>query len=257
MPQQPSLQLLDLARYSREQLEQEQLALFAVLIERTQGFGFNPDVVTEYPDDIKQVLDAPSRYLQARIAAIEAEQQRAVREVRILTTYGNTLLAPLRAEGYRAVEIDMPAGPDHTYFFTRTIHPAGDLIYYFEAVNEEDEKIRPTFLIKLCDQDGALVGGISGAVSSVDGDKFAYISTVVARDGAPSGTGGQLATAALDYLKRSGVKRVNLGTQTADRFYLKQGFAITNMLVEKLRHRVGKGGTLIHHDLVIMAKELQ
>ncbi|NDV12290.1 hypothetical protein [Crenobacter caeni] len=58
------------------------------------------------------------------------------------------------------------------------------------------------------------------------------------------------------HLKGEGVRRVNLGTQTADGFYLQRGFRVIHTLVPGLRWRRAANGRTVWHDLVIMRKDL-
>jgi len=230
-----------------------------LLVEREKEFSFNPDIVIDYPAITEQFLQDPVSYITGRIASIKAEQGRVVDEVVILTTYGNKLIGPLSCGGYVAEKIDMPAGPDHTYKFSKTVcaeEASSPKLckLYLEAVNEQDEKIQPTFVLKLTDSSGKLIGGMCGSICEASGDLFAYIATVVVDKSAPKSTGSLLATTVLDYLKQQGVKCANLGTQTAGQFYEKHGFHVLHHIVGKLRSRVAKGGGIVHNDLVIMAK---
>lgn len=83
--------------------------------------------------------------INEHIINIKTEQKREIDEVVILTTYGNTLVSPLAADGYDVEKIEMPAGPDHTFKFSKTLsgkkHLSQQCKLYIEAVNEQDEKI--------------------------------------------------------------------------------------------------------------------
>ena len=94
---------------------------------------------------------------------------------------------------------------------------------------------------------------MSGFISDVDGALYAYIATVVVDKNAPPSTGSYIANVTLEYLKKMGVIQVNLGTQTAERFYKKQGFKVKHHIIENLRHRKTPEGLIIHNNLVIMA----
>ncbi|MGC0152445.1 GNAT family N-acetyltransferase [Chromobacterium vaccinii] len=248
--------LLDLSCATRQRLRDEQQALFAILIEREREFGFNPDIVVEYPEPLSGLLDDPVRYLDARIGAAESARGRPFARIAILTTYGDALGGPLTTAGYREELVDMPAGPDNTRSYARELAEDGSGVFYLEAVNEMDEKIQPGFVLKLDDGEGKLLAGMSGSVAEQDGERCAYISTVVARDDAPAGTSSRVAEEIWRYLRAQGVTRVNLGTQTADRFYQRQGFRVIHTIVPRLRHRPGSDGNRVWHDLVIMRKDL-
>ncbi|KMN76834.1 hypothetical protein VK98_19980 [Chromobacterium sp. LK11] len=248
--------LLDRSSASQQRLRDEQQALFALLIEREREFGFNPDITVEYPEALSELLDSPAAYLGARIRAAEASRGRPFARVVVLTTYGDALGGPLTAAGYREEIIDMPAGPDNTRGYAREWRDDGVGVFYLEAVNEMDEKIQPSFVFKLEDEAGELLAGMSGSVSEQNGERCAYIATVVARGDAPAGTGSQVAAAVWRYLSEQGVARVNLGTQTAGRFYERQGFRVIHTIVPLLRHRTGDDGSRVWQDLVIMRKDL-
>ncbi|MGL4775884.1 MAG: GNAT family N-acetyltransferase [Aeromonas veronii] len=127
---------------------------------------------------------------------------------------------------------------------------------YVEAVNEQDPKIRPTFVLMLRDEHGELQGGMSGSIWTQDERRYAYIGTVVVQPGQPAGTGTQLANTVLEYLTQQGVYEVNLGTQTAEPFYAKLGFQTIHHIVPALRHRTASDGAVQPHNLVIMSKML-
>ena len=253
------IDVLDKTTHSKTLLQQEQASIFALLIEREKEFSFNPDVVINYPDITDSFLKDPISYINAYVATIEGEQGRDVDEVVILTTYGNNLISPLTADGYNAEKIQMPAGPDHTFKFSKTLlnkkHQAQSCKFYLEAVNEQDEKIQATFVVKLTDRHGVLKGGMCGSLCEVDGELFAYIATVVVDKTSPKSAGSLLAKTAFHYLKEKGVNYAHLGTQTAVRFYEKQGFYTTHRIIDKLRSRLAENGNVIHNDLVIMAKK--
>ncbi|WP_270693122.1 MULTISPECIES: GNAT family N-acetyltransferase [unclassified Aeromonas] len=236
-----------------DELSERQLALFALLQLREQEFGFNPNVIVHYPET--RFLNAPLDYL-AQLIAAQQQQGHLINEVVILTTYPQ-VQAPLVDHGYRHEAVHMPAGPDHTTIFRiqSGTHVAGKTLY-IEAVNEQDPKIRPTFVLMLRDKNGELQGGMSGSIWNQDERRYAYIGTVVMRPGQPAGSGTRLATAVLEYLTRQGVCEVNLGTQTAEPFYTKLGFQTIHHIVPALRHRMASDGTKHPHNLVIMSKLL-
>ena len=152
------LEILDLQTYSPQILEEEQGALFVLLSEREKEFGFNPNIITEYPD-LDSFLSAPIAYIADRYSSIQKEKGSVIDNVIILTTYGDKLIKELVSDGYLAEKIHMPAGPDHTYKFRKdfSAHTTEiPLTLYLEAVNENDEKIKPTFMLKLMNMDGTL-----------------------------------------------------------------------------------------------------
>lgn len=238
---------------SRDRLDAAAAEIFALFIAREAEFGFNPDVVTEYPaiDADGPFLTDPAGHVADRLRAADLPFGRVV----ILTTFADRVGAALIADGFAAHLIDMPAGPDHTAAFTRDLDPALPRTLYLEAVNEADEKIRPNFALRLLDAGGALKGGACGSIHDRDGRRYAYLATMTLAAGLPPGTGTKLAEALLDLLRQQGVATVHLGTQTAGPFYEKIGFRVTQRLIPALRHREA-GGRRIAHDLVMMAREL-
>lgn len=238
---------------SPDKLSERQLMLFALLQQREQEFGFNQNVIVHYPE--ASFLTAPLDYLDQLI--LEQQQQgHLINEVVILTTY-QELYSPLTQSGYLHEAVHMPAGPDHTAIFRAYYgsQPAGKTLY-IEAVNEQDPKIRPTFVLMLHDENGELQGGMSGSIYSTDNRRYAYIGTVVVQPGQPAGTGTLLANTVLEYLTQQGVYEVNLGTQTAEPFYAKLGFQTIHHIVPALRHRTASDGAVLPHNLVIMSKML-
>ncbi len=240
----------------REQLDSEAMAIYQIFAEREREFGFSPDVVVEYPPtgepQTSSFLTDPFGYIATRVA--ELEKNRPISQIVVLTTYGQQLLGPLSAAGYRTVQIDMPAGPDHTYAFIldREIQATGACSLYLEAVNEADDKIRPTFVLKLIDSDGRLCGGACGSVHERDGKRFAYLATLTLAAGLPPATGTRLAEVMFETLRQQDVTALHLGTQTAGRFYEKLGFRVTHRLVKGLRTRVSSSGQHLTDDLVMM-----
>lgn len=247
------LELYQPGNSTPDELSEKQLALFALLQLREQEFGFNPDVIVHYPE--ASFLTAPLDYLDQRI--LEQQQQgHFINEVVILTTYLQ-VQAPLVERGYRHEAVHMPAGPDHTAIFRVQCgtHVAGKTLYV-EAVNEQDLKIRPTFVLMLRDEHGEPQGGMSGSIWTKEERRYAYIGTVAVQPGQPAGTGTLLASTVLEYLMQQGVCEVNLGTQTAEPFYTKLGFQTIHHIVPALRHRIAEDGTELPHNLVIMSKLL-
>lgn len=244
----------------RDVLDSAAAAIFALFLEREREFGFNPAVVTEYPDisnpDTSSFLNAPLDYIIERCQALDTDDESVIRVV-ILTTYGERLYDVLVAADFEAVRIDMPAGPDQTYafFLDRPVAENGRTLY-LEAVNEADEKIRPTFAITMTDETGRLCGGACGAVHERDGVRYAYLATMSLAAGLPKGSGTRLAGALLAFLRTQDVKTIHLGTQTAGPFYERIGFSIVHRLVPALRTRRALDGSDIAHDLVLMKADI-
>ncbi|MCB1882477.1 MAG: hypothetical protein KDG89_00535 [Geminicoccaceae bacterium] len=211
------LDLLTAATHSRDALDAEAGAIFALFLEREREFAFNPSIVNVHPDiddpSASAFLTNPVRYIGGRIAVLEAAGEPIVRVV-VPTTYGDRLKKPLSKAGYAVTKIDMPAGPDHTYAFALVLpgKPGPCRTLHLEAVNEKDEKIRPTFVLRLTDAQDRLYGGACGAIGASDGGAYAYLSTLTLRAGLPRTAGTRLANATLDHLRSQGVKTVNLGT---------------------------------------------
>lgn len=248
-----SLELYQPNNSSPDRLSERQLMLFALLQQREQEFGFNQNVIVHYPE--ASFLTAPLDYLDQLI--LEQQQQgHLINEVVILTTY-QELYSPLTQSGYLHEAVHMPAGPDHTAIFRAHCgsQPAGKILY-IEAVNEQDPKIQPTFVLMLRDEHGELQGGMSGSIWTQDKRRYAYIGTVVVQPGQPARNGTLLANTVLEYLTQQGVYEVNLGTQTAEPFYAKLGFQTIHHIVPALRHRTASDGAVQPHNLVIMSKML-
>lgn len=247
------LELYQPGNSTSDELSEKQLALFALLQLREQEFGFNQNVIVHYPE--ASFLTAPLDYLDLLI--LEQQQQgHLINEVVILTTYPQ-VHTPLVERDYLHEAVHMPAGPDHTAIFRLDYgaNPASKTLY-IEAVNEQDPKIWPTFVLMLRDEHGELQGGMSGSIWTQDKRRYAYIGTVVVQPGQPAGTGTLLANTVLEYLTQQGVYEVNLGTQTAEPFYTKLGFRVIHHIVPALRHRTASDGTVLPHNLVIMSKML-
>lgn len=255
-----SLSVMMLADTPREQLDAEALAIYQIFAEREREFGFGPNVMVEYPpigeSQTSGFLTDPVGYIATRVA--ELQKSRSISRIVILTTYGQQLLGPLSAAGYTPAWIDMPAGPDHTYAFTRDLENQATegCVLYLEAVDEADDKIRPAFVVRLADVDGHLRGGACGSIHERDGKRFAYLATLSLVPGLPPTTGTRLAEAVFDILRRQDVTVLHLGTQTAGRFYEKLGFRVTHRLVKGLRTRVSGSGELLSDDLVMMSLDL-
>ena len=255
-----TLEEMTIATSTQKSLEAEAALIFSLFQERERSFGFNPDVVVEYPKidspDDSPFLADPLRYIAARCDA--AAGGAPIGKVVILTTYADRLYAPLDEAGYQFSRIEMPAGPDNTATFTCDLsdQPQEGRMLYLEAVNEADEKIRPTFVLKLSDAAGHLKGGACGSTHDRAGQRYAYLATLVVAPNQPPTTGTRLAQEMLHFLARMEVDTVHLGTQTAGSFYERLGFGITHRLIPGLRHRSGKNGRIVLHDLVMMTMDI-
>lgn len=254
------LDILTTATASRDELDCEAKSVFGLFLVREREFGFGPAVVTEYPDisdpKTSPFLSSPLPQIAKRCQALDDEGPPVIRIV-VLTTYGDRLRDILGAAGYTVKHIDMPAGPDQTYAFTfNRPGTRNGRTLYFEAVNETDEKIRPTFVVRMKDANGKLCGGACGSVHERDGVRYAYLATMALTAGLPATTGTKLARVLMDFLRQQGVKTMHLGTQTAGPFYENIGFRVAHHLVPALRTRIAADGSPIVHDLVIMTTDL-
>ena len=233
-------------------------ALFDLFLAREPEFGFNPDVVVDYPDlaagAAAPILDDAPAHVAGRIAALEAAGPPVGRVV-ILTTYAGAVGAALTAAGWAGSRIDMPAGPDGTWAYRLDRSEAARTLY-IEAVDEADPKIRPDFLLELHDVEGRLRGGAWGAMHDRDGQRFAYIATMTLDVGLPPGVGTRLGEALEATLRAAGVTAAHLGTQTAGPFYERLGYRITHRVLSELRVRLGDDGARTTTDLVMMERRL-
>lgn len=233
--------------------------VFKLFLAREPEFGFNPDVVVDYPDlaagaDSPFLADAPG-YVAARIAALEAQGDPIGRVV-ILTTYADAIGSALTAAGWAGQHIDMPAGPDGTWTYSLE-RSSGARALYIEAVNETDPKIRPDFLLELTDDKGRLRGGAWGSIHARDDQRYAYIATMTLDAGLPPGVGTRLDQALEATLRDAGVAAAHLGTQTAGPFYERLGYRITHRVLPELRVRLGDDGARVTTDLVMMERRLR
>ena len=261
------LKIFSIETHPQWLVDEKKQAIFDLFIQRDQTeFYFSPDKVVHYPEiDSKNspFFTDPVSYVQACIDQESAEKQTLIDHVIILTTHGHILNQPFIDAGYRAEKIDMPAGPKYTYAFSKLFPDSNPQKYtnagktlYIEAVNEHDEKIRPTFSLVIKTENHELCGGVCGSIFEDQQRKYAYIATLVIKKGLEKSTGSALASATWDYLRRQGVSQINLGTQTAAKFYAKQGFSVIHRLVKNLKIRLTNQGKEISNDLVIMAKAL-
>ncbi len=246
---------------SQTALDQAAMALFGLFQDREKDFGFNPNVTVEYPvvSDTAQsafLLD-PAGYAEKRVASLQSDGHQISRIV-ILTTFGDSLILPLCAAGYHASRIEMPAGPDGTVWFEKrqAFDGAEQRTLYLEAVDEADEKIKPSFVIELRDTEGRLRGGGCGSIHKRGDFHFSYLATMTLDTGLPNGTGTALGEKLIDVLRAEGATVIHLGTQTAGPFYEKLGFNVTHRLVAGLRNRRAINGALVQTDLVMMERRV-
>ncbi len=233
-------------------------SLFDLFLRREPEFGFNPQVVVDYPDlaagpDSAFLIDTRA-YVEGRIAGLEAEGA-AIARVVVLTTYGEVVGPALTAAGWVASQIDMPAGPDGTWTYRKDLRAEGRTLY-IEAVNEADEKLRPDFLLELTDDQGRLRGGAWGSIHERDGVRYAYVATMTLDVGLKPGVGTRLAEALNQTLIEAGVVAAHLGTQTAGPFYERLGFRVTHRVLPELRVRTDEDGARVTTDLVMMERLL-
>ncbi|MBN8631007.1 MAG: GNAT family N-acetyltransferase [Rhodobacterales bacterium] len=245
---------LDLTTAPQERLDTLAGEVTALFLKRETEFGVNPAVRIVYPDTSPdgEFLTDPVDL----IARLSAEEGQRVSRVVVLTTWGAAVHDALVTAGFEAHRIDMPAGPDDTWAFLRGAEEAGAQTLYVEAVNEADEKIRPSYVLRLLDEKGEMVAGACGSIHARDGRRYAYLAMMAVAPGLPLGTGSRLVEALAEALRGEGVGTVHLGTQTAGPFYEANGFRVTLRLVPRLRWRPAPDGGKIWHDLVMMARDL-
>lgn len=253
-----TLEALTLSNSSEERLRDSAAAVSALFLEREREFSVHPSVVVDFPDlaDTSAtgfLADAPA-YVARRLVSMRGSPS-AIRIV-VLTTYGDIVGPSFTARGYEMVPIDMPAGPDHTAAFIRDpAHAVCDVrTLYIEAVNEADEKIRPSFVLRLVDMRGQLCGGACGSIHERDGVRYAYLATMTLMSGMPQGSGTAIVEQLMHFLRVQRVRTVHLGTQTAGRFYEKMGFKVEHRLIHNLRVRQDRGQD-VFGDLVMLSMD--
>ncbi|MGP1681427.1 MAG: GNAT family N-acetyltransferase [Giesbergeria sp.] len=244
---------------SAETLRNESSPIFDLFLRRETEFGVHPSVEIDYPDladtSTSGFLTDAAAYVAKRLAALA--ETAAVHRIVVLTTYSDIVGPSFAAAGYKTVPIDMPAGPDHTAAFLLGPTPArGDgRTLYVEAVNEADEKIRPSFVLKLTDTQGQLCGGAYGVVHDRQGKRYAYLATMTLASAMPQGSGTAMVQQLVQFLRSQGVSTVHLGTQTAGGFYEKMGFRVDHRLVRSMRTRQ-QGGKEVLGDLVMLSMDI-
>ena len=251
------LQTFTLTDATAEKVRAEAAALFELFVQREAEFGFHPSVVVDYP----HLSDASASGFLADAAAYVARRAEQATgtgseplQTVVLTTHADRVGPGLEAAGYANIPIHMPAGPEHTAAFVLNPCSEGRTLYV-EAVNEDDEKIRPSFVLKLTDERDELCGGASGCIHEHQGKRYAYLATLALAAGMPPGSGTAMVETLVQFLRRQDVQKLHLGTQTAGRFYEKAGFKVDHRLVRNLRVRQ-KGGQAVVGDLVMLSLEL-
>ena len=248
-----------LADTTAETVHDESTAIFELFLEREAEFGVDPSVVIDYPD----LTDTSKSRFLADAAAYVAERANSMADgsagvrIVVLTTYSDIVGPSFEAAGYEIVHIDMPAGPENTAAFLLAASapcPAARTLY-IEAVNEQDEKIRPSFVLTLTDRSDRVYGGAYGAIHERDGKRYAYLSTMTLAAGMPQGSGTAMMEQLVQFLRDQGVVTVHLGTQTAGAFYEKLGFKVDHRLIRNLRVRQ-KDGQEVSGDLVMLSRDL-
>ena len=250
------LQTFTLANTGAETIRTEAGALFKLFVQREAEFGVHPSVVVDYPD----LCDASACGFLGDAAAYVAKRAQAINkgseplQTVVLTTYADRVGPGLEAAGYENLPIHMPAGPDHTAAFVLNPCLEGRTLYV-EAVNENDEKIKPSFVLKLTEESGRLCGGASGCIHEHQGKRFAYLATLALASEMPKGSGTAMVAQLVQFLRSQGVQKLHLGTQTAGKFYETAGFKVDHRLVRNLRVRQ-KDGQVVMSDLVMLSLDL-
>lgn len=251
------LQTFTLAESSKQVILDESAAILKLFLEREAGVRTHSSATIDYPNlaDISAAgfLTDAAAYVANRVQSIDGLP---TVQIVVLTTYSDIVGASFEAAGYRTIPIIMPAGPDHTAAFVlATRNPDSNLrTLYVEAVNEADEKISPSFALKLT-VNGELRGGAYGSIHEYRNKHYAYLSMMAVAPGLPRGSGTALMKELLRFLRDQGVKTIHLGTQTAGRFYEKVGFKVEHRLVRNLRVRDEEGRKVLD-DLVMLSMEI-
>ncbi len=232
--------------HSQELLDEKKQMVFSLLIEREKEIAFNPEIIVDYPD-AEIFISNPLDYIKKVIKEIKSDNISVV----ILTTYGKQLYETLTSSGYNYEEIHLNAGPDDTCVFRKDIENQ-DKTLYIELVNESDAKIRPTSVIHIIDEIGVFCGGICSSVSDDKGENNVYLSTMAVAKGCYNGAGTDLLNYAMNYWSENSISKINLGTQTAEGFYKKNGFYTTKKVLDNLRIRTDSSGSKVFENLVMV-----
>lgn len=208
-------------------------AVAKLFVAREAEFAFNPDIRRTSPEPVAFAAD-PARFLPTEAAVV-------------LTTWADDLRPLLAPAGFTEEPVPWPAGPDGSAIFRRE---GEGPISYLEIVNEADPKITPAHLILWRDAMG-LLGGTITAIT----DNAAWLAVMVVRRDAAPGSGTTLWKTLTQDLSRRGIERIDLGTQTAEAFYMRRGMTTTTRAVRALRSRPGPNGP-IWNDFVMMTGRL-
>lgn len=201
---------------------------------REREFNFNSHIAHPRADAAAFRADP-----QAVVSALSANAAPII----ILTTWAGEVRDALCAAGFFRDPVDWPAGPANTAIFSR---PGQGAPCYLEIVDEEDPAIAPNLVVSASDGHG-LVGG---AISVLRGGA-AWLAVMAVRAGSPPGSGTRLWNALLAAYRCNGVRRLDLGTQTAGPFYSRCGMGITHLAIRDLRWRSGENGP-VWTDLQMM-----
>ena len=253
------LTLFTLADTARDTILEQSTAIFKVFLEREAEFKVHGSVVIDYPD----ISDMSRSGFLADAAAYAASRAASAWEgtdapkIVVLTTYADVVRPSLEMAGYELVAIDMPAGPEHTaaFILAPDVSTGDGRTLYIEAVDEDDEKIKPSFVLRLEDSMGRLCGGAYGVIHERQGVRYAYLATMSLVSALPQGTGTALIEQLVRYLREQKVHTVHLGTQTAANFYEKNGFKVDQVILRRLRVR-RREGREVHGDLAMMSMTL-
>lgn len=210
----------------------------ALYAEREAEFGFNAGIDRPVIP-IEDGLADPRHMLLPIIAGDNP--------VTILTTWSDLLAPILEERAFLFQPIRWPAGPRNSGIFWRQ---GNGRQTYVELVDEGAPEIAPSHVVIAHDAKGCA----GGAITVLQGDA-AWLAVMCVRVGMPGGTGSRLWDALVADLAGRDVVRLDLGTQTAERFYLRCGMTVTHRVVSRLRWRPVASGR-VWNDLVMMTLDL-
>ncbi|MCB1648219.1 MAG: hypothetical protein H7A05_02385 [Pseudomonadales bacterium] len=205
---------------------------------REAEFGFNPEI-DHASVSIEAFLPAHASELPAAITGNEP--------LTILTTWSDRLAPILSKHGFAFRPIRWIAGPLNSGIFRRE---GTGPERYIELVNEEAPEIAPGHVLTVYDS----CGFAGGAISTLR-DNAAWLAVMCVRAGSSAGTGSRIWDVLVRDLAARGIGRLDLGTQTAERFYQRCGMKVSDRVLPNLRWRKGPGRN-IWSDLVMMEIEL-
>ena len=206
--------------------------------QREAEFGFNPEI------------DRPAVSMPEFLADQAGWVSSAISgdgPVTILTTWSDKLAPILRERGFAFRPIAWHAGPFNSGIFRRE---GAGRERYFELVNEEAPEIAPAHVLTIHDAHGFAGGAISALR-----DNAAWLAVMCVRPGMPAGTGSRLWEALVRDIAARGIGRLDLGTQTAERFYQHCGMQVTDRVIPRLCWRTAPDGK-VWNDLVMMGIDL-